>query len=100
MVLVKFGQSTSSAALVTFVGADGLPLPVGSVIELGQTSDTYIVGYDGQAYLSNLSPNNIASVTEPDGTRCRATFPYRRVAGTQVLIAAAPCVRIQDIATR
>ncbi|MCR1353344.1 FimD/PapC C-terminal domain-containing protein, partial [Acidithiobacillus ferrooxidans] len=60
----------------------GKNLPVGSVATLQKTGVSVPVGYDGEAYVVNLSPHNRLLVERPDGQRCIVTFTYHPIAGT------------------
>ena len=81
-VVVRFPVKTSHGALVRLVDDAGLPLPVGSTATLDATKATVPVGYDGDAYVEDLSPtNNSLTVQRPDGRRCVAVFAYTAKAG-------------------
>jgi len=86
--LVAFGVARETdTALVEFIDGEGRPLPLGSGIErAGLPPD--VVGYDGAAFLYALGARNEAIVTDPDGRRCRARFPFAAQPGEQVRIRA------------
>jgi outer membrane usher protein len=77
------------AALVEFRLADGSYVPVGSILTLDGTEE-FVVGYDGQAYLSGLKEKNGVAISHPGGT-CRAEFGYSRQAESQVFIDGVLC---------
>lgn len=91
-VLVDFAVRTgANSALVAFVDPDGAPIELGARVEVEGQTESYVVGYDGEAYLSALAQENIVVVTTPDRARCRARFGYRPSAGGQVRIEAVRC---------
>ena len=73
-VVVDFGGAkTSAAAILTLRLADGTLVQPGSVARLAATHEEFLVGYDGQVYVTNLSPFNELNVTTFPGT-CTASF--------------------------
>jgi outer membrane usher protein len=91
-VTVDFGVSTDvGSALVDFHGPDGAPLEAGSTGKLAG-GKAFFVGYDGQAFIVGLADRNVATITQPDGTTCRAEFAFAREEGTQVHIEDVACV--------
>lgn len=90
-VVLDFGVSdTPNAALVELVDADGIPLPVGLSGRL-RDGDEFVVGYDGQAYLTGLRARNALMVLRQDGTSCSAEFSYESDPGSQVTIQGVTC---------
>ncbi|WP_295808796.1 fimbria/pilus outer membrane usher protein, partial [uncultured Nitratireductor sp.] len=90
-VVLDFGVSDSPhAALVELVDTDGLPLQVGLSGKL-QNGDGFVVGYDGEVYLSGLQPRNVITVRRDDGTSCSAEFYYKPDPGNQVTIRGVTC---------
>jgi outer membrane usher protein len=91
-VVVDFGVSEApKAALVTFVGTNGEPLKVGSQVRLDETEQSFVVGYDGQAYIRGLTAHNVATIFSPEGDSCRAEFDYTPKSGEQVQISNVVC---------
>jgi outer membrane usher protein len=80
-VVVKFPIQFSHAALLRLVDARGRALPLGSTATLRATGAIVPVGYDGEAYVENLSPHNELSVELPNGRHCAVAFNYKAVAG-------------------
>ena len=80
-VVVKFAMKISHGALLHLVDESGVAVPLGSAARLIATGVTVPVGYDGEAYVEDLSPHNTLSVERPDGRRCRVVFDYRPVPG-------------------
>ena len=76
-------------AIVVFNGADGKPLPAGA---RGQVDggDSFTVGYDGRAYIKDLSAENKVTVTMVD-RECHAAFNYEARPNEQVLISGVTC---------
>lgn len=79
-VVVDFRVVTVSAAVVTLVDDQAVPIPIGSVARLEGAPDRP-VGYDGQAYVTGLGAANRLVVTLPDGDACVALFDYERIRG-------------------
>jgi outer membrane usher protein len=71
--LLEFPMEQERVASVVLHDAAGNPLPVGSFVSRAGKADAP-VGYDGIAWLENLSDNNRLTVTTPDGKRCAASF--------------------------
>ncbi len=91
-VVVTFrAKAESAAARVQFVDADNQPLEPGlsGSTEAGQSE--FIVGYDGEAYVTGLGSLNAVIIDLADGTQCRASFEFRKVPGEQQLISGVPC---------
>ena len=92
-VVVNFGiEEASRTAIVVFVDATGVPLKAGAAGRLEGADAEFVVGYDGEAFLEQLAPNNIAIVELPDGNTCRADFSYRADPGSQVRIDGVSCL--------
>lgn len=90
-VVVKFGMKISHGALLHLVDESGNVLPLGSSAKLLATGVVVPVGYDGEAYIEDLSPHNELVVERPDGRRCRAIFEYRATPGEIPSIGPVPC---------
>jgi outer membrane usher protein len=80
-VVVRFPIHFSHAALLELVDNTGAPLPLGSTVTLSATGSIVPVGYDGQAYVEDLSPHNKLTVELADGKHCSAAFDYKPLAG-------------------
>jgi outer membrane usher protein len=75
-VVVHFPMRFSHGALLKLVDADGAPIPLGSTAKLLATGVTVPVGYDGDAYVEDLSKRNELRVERKDGRRCTVIFDY------------------------
>jgi outer membrane usher protein len=74
--LVRFAvKSQSHSALVEFKMKDGSFVPPGSIAKLNGGGEEFILGYDGQAYISGLAPRNSAVLELAEGS-CQADFDY------------------------
>ena len=91
-VVVKFPLKVSHGATVILVDVSGVSLPVGSSAKLRATGVTVPVGYDGEAYLEDLSPTNELTVERADGSHCTATFAYHPLPGEIPSIGPVRCV--------
>jgi outer membrane usher protein len=80
-VVVKFSVKTSHGALLRLVDFAGIPIELGSTATLQATGVTVPVGYDGDAYVEDLSLHNNVDVERTDGWRCTVTFDYHPVPG-------------------
>jgi outer membrane usher protein len=76
-------------AIVVFKGADGQPLAAGARGQI-EGGEDFIVGYDGRAYIKNLSAENKVTIAMVD-RECRASFYYEARANEQVVISGVTC---------
>ncbi len=81
-VIVRFPVRVSYAALLRLVDDADRPLSVGSRVVLRATQTAFPVGYDGEAYVQNLSALNQVDAELPNGRKCTAAFDYRPAKGT------------------
>jgi len=83
--VVRFGvKRTTDSALVVFKLKDGSLAPAGSIVSIDGKDGEFVVGYDGQAYLSGLSGQNHVTLEFADGS-CRASFAYAPAKGQTVI---------------
>jgi outer membrane usher protein len=88
---LDFGiDARSQSAMVTFHDGQGQHLEVGTQGQLEGSSETFVVGYDGRAFLRHLQPSNTAVLNLPGG-ECRASFDYAPQHGEQVVIGPVAC---------
>jgi outer membrane usher protein len=80
-VVVKFAVKISHGALLQLVDEAGVSVPVGSTAKLRATGATVPIGYDGDAYVQDLNPQNEIDVERPDGRRCSVAFNYQPMSG-------------------
>ena len=80
-VVVKFPIHINHSALLLLVDQAGAFVPQGSMATLHATGVVVPVGYDGQAYVENLSAHNELTVEYPDGKRCAVVFDYLPLRG-------------------
>ncbi|WP_244423960.1 fimbria/pilus outer membrane usher protein [Phyllobacterium sp. YR531] len=91
-VVVDFNVAqTTSSALVSIVDASGKPLDAGLSGTVDGGGGEFIVGYDGEAYISSLAAQNSVTIGLADGTACTARFAYQPARGTQVKIKNVVC---------
>ena len=90
-IVVDFNANESAkTALLVLKGPDGKVLPAGSAGRLEANGEEFVVGYDGQAFVSNLSDTNAVFIDGGNGT-CRAVFAYEEEPGRQVRIDPVTC---------
>jgi outer membrane usher protein len=90
-VYVDFGvKKDVQAAIVILAGPDGKLLPAGAKGRLADSEETFFVGYDGQAYVKNLSSTNTVVVENGD-VECRASFAYAPDGGKRIVIGPVTC---------
>ena len=90
-VIVNFPIKISHGALLRLVDEAGVPLPVGTVAKLRATRIAVPVGYDGDAYVQDLSPHNDVDAELPDGQRCSVSFDYHPTPGDIPVVGPLPC---------
>ena len=91
-VVAKFPIKFSHAALLQLVDKAGVPLPLGSTAILRATRAVFPVGFDGDAYVEDLSPHNELTVERPNGQRCTVAFDYKPLPGEIPSIGPLRCV--------
>ena len=91
-VVVRFPVKFSHAALVQLVDEHGRAIPVGSSATLVGSTETVPVGYDGSAYVEDLSAKNEVKVVRADGASCTVRFEYKALAGEIPSIGPLRCV--------
>ena len=82
-------QARVAGAIVKFVDAAGKPLKTGLAGKLNSEAD-FVVGYDGRAYLENLTASNAIAIEIEPGS-CRAEFAYEARGDDQVVIGPVTC---------
>jgi outer membrane usher protein len=91
-VVIKLPIHLSHSALLRLVDQDGALVPQGSVATQRATGVAVPVGYDGEAYVEDLSPHNELSVEYPDGKRCSVVFDYLPKSGDIPTIGPLQCL--------
>jgi outer membrane usher protein len=82
-------RTDAKPAVVTFKGADGQPLPAGARGQI-DGGESFIVGYDGRAYIKSLNPENKVTIAMVD-RECHAEFGYEARPNAQVVISGVTC---------
>jgi outer membrane usher protein len=91
-VVVRFGVKFSHGALLRLVDEAGVPLPLGSSVIMQSNGAAFPVGYDGAAYVEDLSLRNVITVERMDGRRCTVAFDYEATPGDIPLIGPLRCL--------
>lgn len=79
-----------SSAIVVLKKADGTFLDAGAAGKLEGSSESFLVGYDGQAFIRNLAAQNTVTVVLAR-EQCSASFAFKAKEGEQVLIGPVVC---------
>ena len=91
-VVVNFGISKDqTAALVVLTDAAGNFIPDSSEVELEGSAEPFIVGYDGEAYVTGVGAQNRITV-KYGGKECHASFAFESQADDQTRIGPLKCV--------
>lgn len=94
--VVKFDVDTSvNAALITLRDEAGEFLEAGATGQIEGASETFTVGYDGQAYIAGLGSRNRVTIDQPRRGRCIAEFDFEPRPGEQVNLPDAVCRQAQ-----
>jgi outer membrane usher protein len=89
-VLVRYPiRLNTSPAIVIFVRPDGKALPAGAH-GLVSGGGNFVVGYEGRAYLKDLTADNAVTIDLPEGP-CRASFKYQPRPNEQVTVPGVVC---------
>ena len=90
-VNVEFGvKSQVASAVVILVDAQDNPVQVGSQGKLEANGETFVVGYDGRAFIENLDSHNTLIIETSKGP-CTASFDFQAKANEQVEIGPVTC---------
>ena len=71
--------------------ADGAALPIGTVVTLDGSDEEFIVGFDGQVFLTSLAPENSISSTA-NTALCRGQFAFAPKGDEQQTIGPVKCI--------
>ena len=89
-VQVNFAvQTDARPAIVVLQAPDGKPIPAGSHGQL-EGGEDFVVGYDGEAYIKGLGPENKVHISTVD-RECNAAFAYSPHPNEQVIISPVVC---------
>ncbi|MDR3741346.1 MAG: fimbria/pilus outer membrane usher protein [Terracidiphilus sp.] len=94
-VVVRFPAHFSHSALLRLVDTDGKAVPLGSTATLRSTGVTVPVGYDGEAYVEDLSQHNQLVVLRDGHPACTASFEYPSTPGDIPTIGPVRCTEVQ-----
>lgn len=82
-VVVRFAvKPQTGAALVTLKTPTGEVVESGSLISIDGSDASYVVGYDGQAYLTGLTGKTTLIVQQPTAGTCEAQIDLDKAAAT------------------
>ncbi len=90
-VKVDFGIKTvNTAAIVIVTGEDGKVLPAGSNVTLNGASEPFLVGFDGEVYMTGLADENEFESTV-DSVICTGRFKFAPSKDEQQVIGPVQC---------
>lgn len=90
-LVVSFGvKPDEAAALVILSDANGQLLKEGTEVLLNDQTDSFVVGYEGQVYLTGLNERN-ELVTASTNSSCRIAFDYTKNMASQSVIGPMTC---------
>ena len=90
-MIVDFGiKPDQGAAIVTVTDSDGKFLPVGTAVSLAGGGESFVVGFDGELYLTGLSAENTFEATA-NSVVCSGTFAFQPKPGEQQIIGPVKC---------
>lgn len=81
---------TSGAAIVIFRAPDGTFIPPGASGVVVGTGRSFIVGYDGRAWIEDLAAQNQVKI-EMSGEACTGSFAFKQEPGSHAVIDGAIC---------
>ncbi len=91
-VVVDFGVKTESqGAVVVLTDSVGSFIAAGSEVSIAGAAEPFIMGYDGQVYLTGLAAENSVTV-KADGKECQASFSFKPDEQTQTTIGPLQCL--------
>lgn len=89
---VRFkGSAAPPSAVVSFRNGRGEWLPVASEVSLNGGDTAFVIGYDGEAYLTGLARSNTVQIKRPDGSSCAGSFDFTPDANKPVRIPGLVC---------
>lgn len=95
-VVVRFDvQSDIPTALVALRMENGEYVETGAVVTPDGSSESFVVGYDGQAYLTGLTGRLEVTVQLPSGGTCLADIDLKTAGNSGGSVTDATCRRIQ-----
>lgn len=90
-IFVDFGVAREgNSAIVVLTDAAGNFIEVGSEATLEGSEEAFVVGYDGQAFVTGLGPENTLTVRTRK-TTCRASFSFEANADAQQVVGPEVC---------
>lgn len=94
--VVKFDVRTDAqGALVTLRDEDGAFVETGATGLVDGSEQEFVVGYDGQAYITGLAPQSRLTIDQPNRKGCVAEFAFSPDTGNQVKIPDVICRSVQ-----
>ncbi len=86
------GNAQPASAVVVFMDEKGAAIPPGSEAWVNSAKDPFVIGYDGESYITGLLPSNAALVKSPGGSSCQAAFGFASQKGAQTRIGDVVCI--------
>ena len=79
-----------AAAIVILTDADGKALPPGTAVTLDGQDQSYVVGFDGEAYITGLGADNKIESTSSN-VACAGGFKFSAAKNQQQVIGPVKC---------
>ena len=90
-VLVDFGvKKDATSVIVILKNAKGDFIQPGTEVYLGDNKEPFLMGYDGQVYLTDIAASNKINV-EVGGAPCTVAFDFKADKATQTVIGPLQC---------
>lgn len=91
-VVIDFGVKADEAgALVILTDANGEFIAAGSEVFLSGADEPFIMGYDGQVYVTGVAAENVLSV-KAGGNQCQVKLSYTPDSESQTMIGPLKCL--------
>ena len=91
-ITVRFkGNAAPPSAVLSFKDGKGEWLPAGSEVWVNGGETPFVIGFDGETYLTGLAASNTVLIKDPKGAPCNASFEFTPNPNGQVQIPGVVC---------
>lgn len=88
--VVHFPIQKVRAANIKLLDQNNQPLPIGTIVEVLETQQKTIVGYDGWVYLTHLNVDNTLNITAPNEEKCQQHLSFKTELANMMLTVQCP----------